>query len=144
MFSGDVLVRLANGSKKQISQLKRTDKVLNKLNRPVGVRRIHTFPNSTAVKISLDNGTPDFICSPSTLVYARYINEQGIHTVEFMSIEEVHAKNGKIKSTLRMFSPESDVSILSYTPEPEPMTLYALELVDTTRSYFVNDMIVGY
>ena len=144
MFSANALVLMANGSKKQLSTIRRGDIVLNKLRQPMRVMRIHTFPNSPAVKITLDNGTPEFSCGLSAQVYARYINDQGIHTVEFMSIEDAHAKNAKLKSTIKMFSPESDVSILSYTPEPENITLYSLELNDVTRSYFVNDTIVGF
>jgi hypothetical protein len=144
MFSGDTMVDLANGRKKKISEITRTDMILNKLNKPVRVRRINIFPNTSSVKIQLDNGTSEFYCSPSSIVYARYINGQGVHTVEFANIADVHNYNGKIKSSLKMFSPESDISILTYTEETEPQTLYSLEVMDPTRSYYVNGMIVSY
>jgi hypothetical protein len=144
MFSGDVQVTLSNGSKKSIKDVTKYDIVLNKMYKPVKVKKLNVYTVNQSIEIELDNETDPFHASENTLMYCRYINAQGIHISEFCPLKNVQLFHGNLKSTIRNFSPESDVHIVNYNVVDGEQILYSIETMDTMRSYIANGIVIGY
>ena len=134
MFSEEAMVNMADGTFKSISLIKSRDYIFNKLKNPIKVERI-------VQKIHLDNGTDPFYITPDTLFLCIYNN--GSFTSEYANIETIEKFNGKLKSSLKIFSKESDTSILEYNTDLLRKDVYTLELLDpdNTESYYICNVI---
>ena len=144
MFSSEVQIALANGSTKSIKDITRYDIILNKMYKPVKIKKINTYTVNKAVELQLDNETEPFYIDENTLVYCHYINAQGIHISEFCPLKTAQLFHGNLKSTIKNFSPESDVYITNYNIVEGERTLYSIETYDYTRSYIANGIVVRY
>jgi hypothetical protein len=148
MFSEEAIISMANGSQKHIDKIKVNDVVLNKLNQPVSVNKIEKYTAHASVGIQLNNGTGVFYCDPSVKVLCHNIALNGNSTSDFYSISDVHTYSGtssRLKSSSKMFSPESDVSITTYddpTP-PHIKDLYCIHTSDSTQTFYVNKIIAS-
>ena len=147
MFSEEATVRMADGTQKNIKRIKINDKILNKLNIPVAVSRVHKFVGHTCVGIQLNNGTGVFYCSPNVKVLCHNVALDGSNIADFCTISSSHNYAGtssKLKSSSKVFSPESDVSITTYDDQSPPHTkdLYCIHTSDSTQTFYINKIIV--
>jgi hypothetical protein len=142
MFSEDTLVSMANGTFKPISSIVKGDAILNKFKGSTRVLNINTYNNQECIRVQLNNGTNSFYTSPDSIVFCYYRTPDTTLQSEYCHISHVHEVNGYIKSDLKIFSPDSDVSIESYVTS-EPTTLYSLHTSDNSQSYLVNKIIVS-
>lgn len=141
MFSEDAMVNMADGTLKSISLIESKDYIFNKFKNPVKVNRIIKTSQQIVQKIYLDNGTDPFYITPDTLFLCIYNN--GSYTSEYANIETIQKFNGKLKSSLKIFSKESDTSILEYNTDLLKKDVYTLELLDpdNTESYYICNVI---
>lgn len=142
MFSEDALISMANGTFKPISSIVKGDGILNKFKETTRVLNVNTYNNKECVRVQLNNGTNSFYTSPDSIVFCYYRTPDTTLKSEYCHISHVHEVNGFIKSDLKIFSPDSDVSIESYVTS-EPTTLYSLYTSDNSQSYLVNKIIVS-
>lgn len=148
MFSEEAIVNMADGTFKQINNIKVNDVILNKFNLPVTVHQVHEYLASTSVGIQLNNGTGVFYCNPNAKVLCHNTNQNGNSIVSFNTISSVHNYNGassKLKSSSKVFSPGSDVSITTYddpTP-PHIKDLYCIHTSDSSQTFFINKIITS-
>jgi hypothetical protein len=140
MFSEEAQVWMANGRGKNINQIQAGEWVLNKILKPVRVQRVITFQSAPAVNIEFDNGKGAFYASPDTKVFIAWLDDDGGHS-QYSTISEAHTMGAHVKSSLKSFSPESNVDFANYDDQSETKTLYALETVDQTHSYMVMGVI---
>lgn len=143
MFSREALVYMANGTHKQIDEIKPGDYIMNKLYASTKVLRIHKLANHPAVEVQLNNGTGTFFCPSNVIVYSHHTTPDGKHRMEYTSISDVHTNGSKLKSSIKSFSPNSDVDITTYNDTDTNLKkdLYCLHLIDTTGSYIINGII---
>jgi hypothetical protein len=148
MFSEEATISMANGSQKNIDKIRVNDIILNKLNHPVTVNKIQKYTAHASVGIQLNNGTGVFYCDPNVNVLCHNIALNGNSTSEFNSISSVHTFSGtssKLKSSSKMFSPESDVSITTYDDPVTPhiKDLYCIGTSDSSQTFYVNKIIAS-
>ena len=144
MFSEECIVPLADGSTKSISAIVPGDLIINKLLKVVKVRAV-TSTTGNAVAVQLNNGTGVFYTDPTARFLCHYINGDS-HTSHWDSISTINTHQGWVKSSMKIFSPETNVSISSYDASNTSLTktLYTIQnLNDNTNSYFVNGVIVS-
>jgi hypothetical protein len=143
MFSQEALVYMADGSKRNINSLRVGEMILNKFRNPVKVNRVIKKDNVPAIAVQLDNGTGLFYTTIDTLVLCHY-GTDGSYVSKFDTIEEVHLRNGQLKNSIKVFSPESDVEISNYDTSNSTLTktMYNIQTIDSTNSYFMNGVIV--
>lgn len=134
---------MANGTYKPISQIHKGDVILNKFKQQVRVLKLNVYQNQTVVRVQLNNGTNSFYTSPNSIVFCYYRLPNNTLMSEYCHISHVHENNGYMKSDLKIFSPESDISIDSYIQEEQQHTLYSLFTGDSSQSYIVNKAIVS-
>lgn len=141
MFSEEAMVNMADGTFKSISLIKPRDYIFNKLKNPIKVDRIIKTSQQIVQKIHLDNGTDPFYITSDTLFLCIYNN--GSFTSEYANIETIQKFNGKLKSSLKIFSKESDTTILEYNTDLIRKDVYTLELLDpdNTESYYICNVI---
>lgn len=145
MFSAEAMVSMADGSKKHINTLHVGDFILNKLNKPVKIRAVVVEENIHVVVVQLNNGSGLFYTSPNSKFLCHHTNNTNEHTSHFDIIQNIYADSGYLKSNLKIFSPETDISISSYDDSNASLekTVYCIQsLNDTTSSYIVNGVIV--
>lgn len=142
MFSSETFVEMADGSKKAINIIRQGDMVMNKFKKPSKVRKVLKFPNTITISIQLNNGTGVFYTTSTTEALCTHImNNQ--HKISFCPFSMIHNGNGCAKSSMRSFSPESNVLISNYDDATQTIKdLYQLEISDSTKSFFANGIIV--
>lgn len=147
MFSEEARISMANGTQKNIDKIKVNDLILNKLNLAVSVNRVHKYTAHGTVGIQLNNGTGVFYCDPDVKVLCHNIASNGNNISKFCTISSVHTYSGtssKLKSSSKIFSPESDVSITTYD-DPTPLHIkdvYCIHTSDSTQTFYVNKILV--
>lgn len=148
MFSEEATISMADGTQKHIDKIKINDVILNKLNLPVTVHQIEKHTGYASVGIQLNNGTGVFYCDPNVKVLCHNIELNGNNVSDFFTISSIHTYSGsssKLKSSSKVFSPESDVSITTYddpTP-PHIKDLYCIHSSDSTQTFYVNKIIAS-
>jgi hypothetical protein len=145
MFSAEAIVSMADGTKKHINNLSNGDLILNKLNRPVKVRSVTIEENIHVVAVQLNNGSGIFYVAPNTKFLCHHIDNTNHHINHFDTIQNINVDHGHVKSNIKMFSPESDISISSYDDSNVSLqkTVYCIQsLNDSTSSYIINGIIV--
>jgi hypothetical protein len=148
MFSEEATISMADGTQKHIDKIKKNDIILNKLNLPVTVNQIEKYTGHTSVGIQLNNGTGVFYCDPNVKVLCHNIASNGNNISDFCTISSVQTYSGassKLKSSSKVFSPESDVSITTYDDPSPPhiKDLYCIHTSDSTQTFYVNKIIVS-
>ena len=142
MFSKEALIYMADGTYKSVSEVKTGEYIMNKLYAPTKVIRAHKLLNKNVIEIQLHNGTKPFFCSPEIIVYCHHTTLDGKHHTEYTSLNEVYSNNSKLKSSIKPFSPNTDVDILTYNTNPElTKDLYCIHTIDPTGSFIVNGII---
>lgn len=141
MFDKDALIKMADGTHKKIGMINIGDYIVNKLNHSVKVNRVHKINTSDIIEIILDNDFPTFYTIPTTKFLFRNTDE-GSHTSFYYKISDVDIKTSKLKSSMKIFSPESDITIDSYKIINKQIELYCLHISDSTFSFFINNCIV--
>lgn len=148
MFSAEATVSMADGTQKHINNIKINDVILNKLNLPIKVNRIVVSVGHISVGVQLNNGTGVFYCDPDVKVLCHNVASDGSSMSNFNTISSVHTYSGissKLKSSSKVFSPESDVSITTYD-DPTPSytkDLYCVFTSDSSQTFHVNKVIVS-
>lgn len=146
MFSSETMISMTDGSKKPISTIRVNDSILDKLNLPMKVTEVNKYLNHEAVGIQLNNGTGVFYCDRDVKFLCHNVNNNGTSTVGYSSINNIHTFSGsssRLKSSPKVFSPESDVSITTYD-DPTPShtkDLYCIHTNDGTYAFYVNGVI---
>lgn len=131
---------MADGSKKNISNLNAGDWILNKLNKPIKVKSVNVFQNQECVQIQLNNGTPVFYISADSKVYA--VTQNPI-TSMYTTIADAFSKQAKLKKDLKTFSSSSDVNIETFDQaHPVVKTLYSFDVQDSTKTFIGNGVIL--
>jgi len=141
MFSSEAMISLANGSLKSINNLNINDVIYNKLKNPVKISNIDIIETNTVANVLLNNGTGVFYCDPSSLFYCHLTNDTGVHIGNYSQISDIYAQYGKLKSSCKLFSPESDISISTYEISNNLKTLYSIHTIDSDQTFFVNGVI---
>lgn len=142
MFSEDTLISMVDGTFKEIIDIKPNDYIFNKFKNPVRVLRLNTY-TAPAVGVQFNNETP--------LVYTG-VNTQFIcvHKVEgttqshWANLEHVDLVSGKVKSSMKTFSPLSDVTVSTFLDNvAEEKVMYCIQTKgDMSKSYIANGVIV--
>lgn len=148
MFSEEATISMADGTQKTIDKIKVNDLILNKFNIPVRIHSIHKFEAHNSVGIQLNNGTGVFYCASDVKVLCHNIAANGTNMSDFITISDVHNYTGassKLKSSPKVFSPESDVSITTYDDAVSPhiKDLYCIHTSDSKQSFYVNKIIAS-
>jgi len=148
MFSEEATISMADGTQKNIDKIKVNDLILNKLNIPVKVYQINKYTDHNSVGIQLNNGTGVFYCDNRVKVLCHNIDLNGSSMSNFISISDVHNYTGtssKLKSSSKVFSPMSDVSITTYDDpvSPHVKDLYCIHTSDSTQTFYVNKIIAS-
>jgi len=143
MFSKEALIYMANGTYKSVSEVKTGEYIMNKLYAPTKVIRVHKLINKNVIEMQLHNGTKPFFCSPEIIVYCHHTTPDGKHHTEYTCLNEVYANKSKLKSSIKPFSPNTDVDILTYNNTNPELTkdLYCIHTIDPTGSFIVNGII---
>ena len=143
MFSEETMINMADGTMKMIKDVKARDYVLNKLKNPVKVERNIKTAQQVVRKIIIDNGSDPFYITEDTLFLCVYNN--GSFTSKYANMDTIQKFNGKLKTSLKIFSQESNINVLEYTPDLIRKDVYSLELLDqdNTSSYFVCNVIIS-
>lgn len=146
MFSAETLITMANGTIKNINSIKPNEFILNKLRKPVQVKRINKTENTQVVEVQLNNGTGTFFCAPNTIFYCHHTTPQGAHTTQYCTISDAHSEEAKLKNSINLFSPDTDVSITSYDDSNHDLKkdTYTLYAIDESKSFFANGVITTY
>lgn len=148
MFSEEATISMADGTQKHIDKIKVNDLILNKFDIPVRVNSIHKEEDHNSVGIQLNNGTGVFYCASDVKVLCHNIASNGTTISDFITISEVHNYTGtssKLKSSSKVFSPESDVSITTYDDPVSPhiKDLYCIHTSDAKQTFYVNKIIAS-
>lgn len=142
MFSEEALISMGDGTFKPIGSIVKGDIILNKFKRTTKVLKKQIHNNQECIRVQLNNGTSSFHTSPKSIVFCYYRMPDYSLKSQYCHLSHVYDNNGFIKSDLKIFSPDSDVLIQSYTPSEE-VTLYSLDTSDNSQSYFVNKIITS-
>lgn len=142
MFSEECFVQMIDGTKKQIKSLNINNFILNKSNKPTKIKHIVKTISNDYIKIQLDNQKEPFYTSHDTKFLCHfYQNNQ--HFSYFASITDVIKYDAFLKSSDKIFSPQSDVKIISYEfIKNSEKTFYTLYTSDNTKGFFLNNIIV--
>ena len=148
MFSEEATISMVDGTQKNINNIKVNDLILNKLNIPVRVYQINKYTERNSVGIQLNNGTGVFYCDPNVKVLCHNIALNGTNMSDFISISDVHNYTGSssaLKSSSKVFSPESNVSITTYDDPVSPhiKDLYCIHTSDSNQTFYVNKIIAS-
>jgi hypothetical protein len=143
MYSKETVIYMADGTYKNIDNIRVGDKIYNKLLRPVIISRITKTDNTPVVEIQLNNGTGVFYASPSSKVCCHVRNPDGRNKVEYCSISTVYSEDGKLKNSMKILSNESDVNFTTYDDSNHSLTktTYSIYTLDSTNSFFINNII---
>ena len=146
MFSSDTIVSMANGTFKNINHITVNDMILDKLNTSVRVVRTSVHPEHICVGIQLNNGTGVFYCDPNVKFLCHNILNNGNVVSQYSSISSINEFSGissKLKSSSKVFSNQSDVSITTYNDPTDHIKkdLYCLYTNDGTQTFYVNKVI---
>lgn len=142
MFGKGALIKMANGEYKDISLIVVGDYILNKFNHSIKVNRIHIKSEQTVVEVILDNDALPFYVIPTTTFLYRNVNDIGDHDSGYAFISTIYKNECKLKSSMKVFSPQSDVTIEQYTEYIGTMDTYCLHVNETTYSFIANNCIV--
>jgi hypothetical protein len=137
MFSEETMISMGDGSFKKISELRQFDFIYNKLKNPVKINTIRKFLQQPVLKVQLSESS--FYTTPNTLFLCVYYTEQGLVS-KYLDIISIKNINGKLKSSLKIFSNEPNVEIISVTNDTKDV--YTLTTLDSETSFFVNGVIV--
>lgn len=143
MFSSESVVKMSNGTFKNINNVNRGEFIMNKMNKPVRVDSI-TSKELHAVGIQLSNGSNVFYATPDSKFMSHTLNNDGSHSLEKSTIFQIHTKGCMLKNSLKLFSNETNVTLSTYDDSDPTLTktLYSISTLDNTLSYFVNGVIV--
>lgn len=143
MYSAETLITMADGTFKNINNVQVGDIIYNKLLRPVEISRIHSQTNTPVVEVQLNNGTGVFYTSPNSKIFCHHVANDGSQHTEYCSISQAHGEGAKLKSSMKILSPESDVTYTTYDDSNVSLTktTYCLHTLDSTRSFFANKII---
>lgn len=145
MFSPESIITMGNGTMKNINNVKRGEFIMNKMSKPVRIDNI-TNSDMNVVVIQLNNGSGVFYASPNAEFLSHKINTNGSHLLEKCSINEINTNRCMLKSSLKLFSTDSDISLTTYDNSDPNLTkmCYTITTLDNTNSFFVNGVIVLY
>ena len=145
MFSSESIIKMGNGTLKNINNVRRGEFIMNKMNKPVRIDNI-TQSNMNVVVVQLNNGTGIFYVSPNAKFLSHKVNNDGSHLLEKCSISEINTNGCMLKSSLKLFSANSNVSLTTYDNSDPNLTkmCYNITTLDNTNSFFVNGVIVLY
>ena len=143
MYSAETLISMVDGTFKNINNIRVGDKIYNKLFKPVSVSRIHLQENTPVAEIQLNNGTGVFFISPTTKVFSHCSRIDGSQCAEYCTIADTHAEGGKLKNSIKILSPESDVVFTTFNNSNVSLTktTYCIHTLDPTRTFFANKII---
>ena len=141
MFGEDAVFSLSNGQYKTANLIRQGDIILNKFRRPIKVSRVHIIKNVPVITLHLNNGTNPFHVNPELKVFAHFTNEEGVHFTGYKPIREVRKLNGTIKRIINLFSPSSNVEILSYM-DSDIRDVYCIHTSEDDLTMIVNDIII--
>lgn len=145
MYSAESLITMADGTFQHINTLKIGDIIYNKLFKPVVITRLHIETEVPVVEIQLNNGTGVFYTHPTTKVLCHHVHDDGTQHTEYCAISSANADGAKLKNSMKIFSPESDVTFTTYndndTNTSLTKTLYCLHTLDSSRTFLVNKII---
>lgn len=139
MFSEESMISMGDGSFKKISELRQFDFIYNKLKNPVKINTIRKFLQMDVLKVQLSESS--FYTTPETLFLCVYYTEQGLVS-KYLDIISIKNLNGKLKSSLKIFSNEPNIEIISVTNDTKDV--FELITLDSETSYFVNGVIIRY
>lgn len=142
MFGEGALVKMADGNYKDISLIASGDYILNKFNHSIKVDRVHIKKNQIVAEVILDNDALPFYVIPTAVFLYRNVNNNGDHNSGYSFISTINYNKSKLKSSMKIFSPESDVTIEKYTEYNNTMDIYCLHVNESTYSFIVNNCIV--
>jgi hypothetical protein len=137
MFSEESMISMGDGSFKKISELRQFDFIYNKLKNPVKINTIIKVLQQPVLKVQLNESS--FHTTPDTQFLCVYHTEQGLVS-KYLDIISIKNINGKLKSSLKIFSNEPNVEIISVTNDTKDV--YKLTTLDSETSYFVNGVIM--
>ena len=141
MFSEEAMVNMADGTVKSISLIVARDYILDKFNNPVKVTRLIKTIQQVVQMVQLNNNTDPFYITSDTLFLCVYVYNNGINiTSEYTTMDIIQKFNGQLKSSLKVFSKESNASILMYNTDLIRKDVYTLEL-QNSDSYLVCNII---
>ena len=136
MFSEDSIISMGDGSFKNISELRQFDFIYNKLKNPVKINTIQKILQENVLKVQLRNTF--FYTTPDTLFLCVYHTEKGLVS-KYLDIISIKSLNGKLKKSLKIFSNELNIEIISVTNDIKDV--YTLTTLDSETSFFVNGII---
>lgn len=142
MFSQEATISMADGTQQMINNIRVNDIILNKLNVPVKVDRIHIYPSHLCVGVQLNNGTGVFYCDPNVKVLCHNTENNGSTIIDFRTISSVISTGSTLKSSSKVFSPNSNVSIITYNDNNYVKDLYCIHISDSTQAFYINKVIV--
>jgi hypothetical protein len=137
MFSEEAMISIGDGSFKKISELRQFDFIYNKLKNPVKINTIRKFLQQPVLKVQLSESS--FYTTPDTLFLCVYHTEQGLVS-KYLDIISIKNVSGELKNSLKIFSNEPNVEIISVTNDTKDV--YELTTLDSETSFFVNGVIV--
>lgn len=144
MFTKGTLIKMTDGSHKDISLINNSDYILNKFNQSVKVSKVHVIYNQPVIEILLDNDSQPFYTSINTLFLYRKI-EDNLHESGYISILDICNNNNiiKLKNSMKIFSSETDVTIEKCNLNDNLIKdTYCLHTNDSTFTFFANNCIV--
>lgn len=144
MYSSEALVSMADGSFKNINNIKVGDAIYNKFMKPVSVSRVHSSANAPVVEVQFNNGTGIFYAIPASQVFVHHAQTDKSHNLQYDTISNARTEGARLKSTMKFLSPQSDVSFTTYNDSDTTLTktVYCLHTLDGSKTYFVNKTIV--
>lgn len=143
MYSAETLISMSDGTFKNINNIRVGDKIYNKLYKPVIVSRIHKTDNAPVVEVQLNNGTGVFYTSPTSKIFCHHVHNDGRHHTEYCSISDAHSEGAKLKNSIKILSPESDVTFTTYNDSNQSLTktTYCIHTLESSRTFFINKII---
>lgn len=144
MFSEEALIKMASGENKSIKLIKVNDIVMNNRNLPVKILAIDQVHDAhDAITLQINNGSGVFYCSPNTKFNYHDTLVDNSHSSGYDIIANIVAKNNAfLKSSLKTFSSDSDIDILTYDSNVVPKNLYCFHTNDSSYTFFINGIIV--
>lgn len=144
MFSEEALIKMASGVNKSVKLIKVNDIVMNNRNLPVKIIAVNKAAVAhDAITIQINNGSGVFYCSPSTKFNYHDTLVNNSHSSGYDTIANIVAKNNAfLKSSLKIFSSDSDIDILTYNAVVVPKDLYCFRTNDSSYTFFINGIIV--
>lgn len=140
-FSGNVLVKMADGTQKQIQDIKADDNILDMNMRPSRVIK-KNIETKQVVKIQIENfaeckvtPTQEFFCFWKDGTQSKY----GYRTLNASNYNQL-----SLKSTSNIFTNANLKTIVAFDDSDINLTdqVYSLKTNSNTQTYFVNNIIV--